>query len=469
MIITYVISPYFNIGKHFGGPGNDGYIELARNIVQGEGFVFEPEGSPPIHRPPAYAFFLIPIAVLPDFLHRAGVIILNSLFFGGTAFLLYKFSLKFFDRHLVLISLLIFIFNPWVLWCIKFPMVAHLQMFLFTALFVLILHLFFQPEESLLKKSFLGSVVLGLVGGISALTHGIMLPLVISLFFILIIIGIIKGRKDWVRLTSFAIVIFFIVVSPWTFRNWQVTGRFIPMVSNPGLLYFSGNAHWGIGTSDLKIDTPEKRDALYRGKVINNIQRILLFAGVDRPYKEVIHFYGLKDLELDAWLNKKAVHHALQNPDKLIRKVVLNSLEFYFPVTFYIFPPNFLSFSQHPLMTRILSDCRTVEVIQSLYYFLLWTFAIFGTGYSIYGRKKIKRCIVLLGAILIIIGSYLPFLVYISYSMYSFSTLPFLSLLSASGILVVKDRFWKDQTPDEVYNEEKFYPGHAPDNKKQAA
>lgn len=444
--ITYIVSPYFNVGKHFGGIDHDGYIEVARNIVQGEGFVFEPGGSPPIHRPPAYAFFLIPIAMLPDFLQRLGVIILNSIFVGGTACLLFKFSAKFFNSRLALISLLIFILNPWVLWYVKNPTVVHIQMFFFTAFFVLILHLFFQPGDSLLKTSIWGSVLLGLVGGISALTHGIMLPLVISVLFVPILLGVIKRRMDWIRLTSFAMVVFFLIVGLWTYRNWQVTGRFIPVVSNTGLLYFAGNAHWGIGTSDLKIDSLEKERTLYQGQGIHDFQRILLFAGVDRPFSEVLHFYGIKDPELDSRLNKKAVHHALQNLDKLVKKFFLNGIEFYFPIVYYIYPPSFLSLSQHPVMTRVLKDCSTVEIIQSLYFFLLWIFAILGIGYSIYSRSKTKDLIILLGVIFIIIGSYLPFLVYVMHSRYAFTTLPFLSLLSASGILLVRDKFWKVKT-----------------------
>ncbi|MCH7624152.1 MAG: glycosyltransferase family 39 protein, partial [Nitrospinae bacterium] len=326
-VILYIIGPFFNLAGDFCGQDHDGYIELARNLVHGEGYVFEPGGAPSIHRPPAFPFFLIPAAVLPDFLQQLGVIILNSAFLGGSAFLLYKFAIQFFNFQLALISVVVLVLNPWLLWLIKNPTVPIFQMFITTAFIALILHLFFRPEE-LKKKSSLGSgVALGLVGGILALTHGVMLPIVFTVFVFFFIAGWFKKKRAWLKMTSMALVVLLLVVAPWTFRNWLVTDRFIPVTGNVGIAYFLGNAHWELGEPDPTLDLPKDESALFHKKT-----RALLFAGIDRPYTEVLQFFGMRDPDLDAEVTQKAIHHVLENPGWFVKKIFLNGLEFYFPV-----------------------------------------------------------------------------------------------------------------------------------------
>jgi len=436
VIILYIIGPFFNLAGNFGGQGHDGYIELARNLVHGEGYVFEPGGAPSIHRPPAFPFFLIPVAVLPESLQQLGVIILNAAFLSGSAFLLYKFAIKYFNPRLALISVGVLVLNPWVLWSLKNPNTPIFQMFIVTAFGALILHHFFPPEE-LKKKSIFGSgVALGLVGAILALTHGAMLPTVITVFGFCFIVGWVKKQGAWMKMTSLALVVLLLAVAPWTYRNWLVTGRFVPVAGNTGLAYYLGNAHWELGEPDPTLDLPKDDSVLFHEKT-----RVLLFMGIDRPQHEILQFFGIRDPDLDAQLTQKAIHHALENPDLLIKKIFLNGLEFYFPVFYCLAPPDPHPMSKHSLVTRISEDCRKDIILESAYFLFLWILAGIGTANAFIKRHKTTHCVILMGIIFLIAFPYFPFVSYIGHSLYTFSTLPFLAILSTSGILCVWNRF----------------------------
>jgi len=76
--ISFVVRPMMQIERPFGGEPYDGYIELAQNLVAGNGYVFEPGGSKVFHRPPLYPVMLIPGVLLPQSFWKTYVALLNS-------------------------------------------------------------------------------------------------------------------------------------------------------------------------------------------------------------------------------------------------------------------------------------------------------------------------------------------------------------------------------------------------------
>ena len=429
VLILFIIGPIFNLAGNFGGQGHDGYIELARNLVRGEGYVFEPGGAPSIHRPPAFPFILIPVALLPEFLQQIVVIILNSVFLSGTALLLYKYALRYFNNQVALISVTVLVLNPWILWVIKNPMTPIFQMFLVTSFTALILHNFSRPVEYVNKSPLGSGVALGVVGASLALTHGVMLPIVFAVLVCFFIAGCFKKQKRRFKMTSLALVVLLLTVSPWTYRNLLVTDRFVPVVASTGLAYYLGNAHWELGEPDPALNLPKDEYASF-----HVLKRALLFAGVDRPLSEVVQYYGIKDPDLEAQLTKNAVRHVLENPSRFVKKIFFNGIEFYFPVFYCLAVPDTDPTSKHSLATRLFSGCRKDKILESFYFLLLWVFAGIGVVNAFVEKNKKSYYLVLLGIILIICFPYFPFLTFIGHSLYTFSTLPFLSILTASGI-----------------------------------
>ena len=82
LAISFVVRPMMQIERPFGGEPYDGYIELAQNLVAGNGYVSEPGGPKVFHRPPLYPVMLIPGVLLPQSLWRSYVALLNSALVG---------------------------------------------------------------------------------------------------------------------------------------------------------------------------------------------------------------------------------------------------------------------------------------------------------------------------------------------------------------------------------------------------
>src|SRR5687767_9005527 len=79
LLVLPFLRSRLGIDDALGGRPHDGYVEIARNLASGHGFVFEPNGAPVFHRPPLYPGLLAPIMLLPESWHRALVTLLDVL------------------------------------------------------------------------------------------------------------------------------------------------------------------------------------------------------------------------------------------------------------------------------------------------------------------------------------------------------------------------------------------------------
>ena len=70
LIMVQVVRPLLKIDRPLGGEAYDGYLELAQNLVAGNGYVFEPGGHKVFHRPPLFPALLVPGMFLPEAAHR---------------------------------------------------------------------------------------------------------------------------------------------------------------------------------------------------------------------------------------------------------------------------------------------------------------------------------------------------------------------------------------------------------------
>lgn len=118
LIILFVISPVTGLSKNFGA-GNDGYIQLARSLAAGDGYVFEKDGPPVFHRPPMYPLLLVPVALFPENLQRYIIIIPQSILVGLIGMMIFKIAGQLYNQNVAKIALLLFLVNPWVYWNAK--------------------------------------------------------------------------------------------------------------------------------------------------------------------------------------------------------------------------------------------------------------------------------------------------------------------------------------------------------------
>ena len=412
--ILFVVSPLTGLSKDF-GKANDGYIQLAENLGDGNGYVFEKDGPAVFHRPPLYPFLLVPVMQLPVSLQRLALVVLQSLMVGCIGAFIFKIGKRLFNLSVSRIALILFLLNPWVYWNAKNPMTAILQMLLYILFVTLIgselLIVLNRMDRPLGKcKLWAKRLAIGIVAAALALAHGAMLAVGLILLFALFIIAIIKRNIPTVKTSIIAGVLMVALIAPWTYRNWAVFERFIPVAGNSGMGYFNGIIHWS-----CTDEHPQRKGETH-------IDACLRLAGIEGTEKSHVHWKGLKDIELEDEVNRKAIEHMREHPSAFVKKVMLNSVEYYFPAFTYPF-----------LAVKGLS---AENLALTVFHLVLWILAIVG----IWRAKKENLLLsagLLLSGIFLYAVWYFPFSTFIGHSLYTIGTIPFLSILAAKGLGVM--------------------------------
>ena len=185
--ILFVVAPITGLSKNFGA-GNDGYIQLARSLVAGDGYVFKKGGPQVFNRPPLYPIFLVPVALFPEFMQRCVIVIPQSILVGFIGMMTFKIASRLYNRAAATVALLLFLVNPWVYWNAKNPMTPILQTFLYLifAYFsaVELFEIFNLAGRRAKSQVWLHGFIIGVFGAGLALTHAAMLPVVFGFIFL---------------------------------------------------------------------------------------------------------------------------------------------------------------------------------------------------------------------------------------------------------------------------------------------
>lgn len=418
LFVIFVLPPLTGLSKWFGGDGHDGYLEIANNIIRGNGFVFEPGGVPVFHRPPFYPLLISPLTLLSKGLQRPCLVLIQSIMVGGIASLIFGIAKYLFGPSTAEKAFIIFILNPWVYWNAKNPMTPITQGLLYTLLVVwagsellTILGRYSVPASK--TKLWSKRLAMGIVATALALTHGAMLAVNIVLLFILFIAGIARRNYQATKTSIIAGVIMVTLIAPWTYRNWVEFHRFIPIAGGSGLAYFNGNVHWEGITQE-----PQRKGEGY-------IDASLRVAGIEGTEAAHTHWKGLKDIELEDKINEKMIEDLRTHPGAFMKKVLLNAVEYYFPMFTY------------PYLS--VKYFNTEKLAITIFHSILWTLALIGIRQGKKGNMSWSSEGLMLTAIVLYAIWYLPFATFIGHSLYTFGTIPFLSILAAKGVGSLKN------------------------------
>ncbi len=421
-VVLFAIVPLTGISEHFYGPTYDGYIEIASALVRGHGFVFEPGGAPVLHRPPLYPLLLAPLTLLPAPAVRPALVVWQSAMLGGIAALVFWIARRSFGPRVASFSVLLLWTDPFLFWVVKNPMSVVLQGLLSTALVAGVTSLARNaapaPESAGRRPRWREGLWIGGIAGGLALTHGAMLTSALVLLAASLVIAIRCADRALLACLGAAALAGVAVLAPWTLRNWIAFDRLVPVAGNAGYAYFLGNAYWDRddpcagGTTDIKAAA-------------------LRLAGVDRTVEEVDHFYGIRDADLDADLNRRMVRDVLGAPLLFARKVALNAAELYLPLT------RVLYMSSVPAADKARCPYPRGEMLilgaMSLYHLGLWVLALAPFAAARYdpGERRARALLLLCVASLVL--PYLPFLPFRQLGQYVFHTIPVLAILAASA------------------------------------
>ncbi|MGN6387620.1 MAG: hypothetical protein ACTHMT_15425 [Verrucomicrobiota bacterium] len=423
LTITYLIRPWMGIDLALGNDAYDGYLQLAQNLLRGFGYVFEPGGHKVFHRPPVYPVLLMPGALLPEVWARIYVAALNSLLLAFAGHFTRKLASEVFNGKTGIIAWAILGFNPFILWSVKNPMAPICQ----TLAFVLVLfccwrilvRIGFKPPYAHADWERRQTPAFGLklwIGSLACflgavLCHGTMLADAGLLLGGLALFAAKHGKwRSFAKICALGVAVL-IGIAPWTWRNYKVTGIFIPVVGNSGLAYFAGNGHWGIGKPGPFIGEDPRMTALRHAGYY------------PEDFSEMLEFYGLSDIRWEKEFNKRFVEDAKAHPELLLKKIGLNALEYYFPLIYQFFPPP-------NSYIRVERDA----VPLTLYHLVLVLLGCTGLAYLLRRKEGRIYAVLLLFCWAIYAVPYFPFLSFVGHGLYTFGTIPVLAIAVGVGI-----------------------------------
>ncbi len=236
-------------------PETSYYGHLALSIARGFGFRFFAGASPVLWRGPAYPYFLAGIYRLTHE-SQAAVVLCQLLLDALSCALVFALAARLLPRRKALLCAGLYCVYPFSAYYVARLMPETL----FTAVLLLSVTLWLRIQTS---PGTLRCMLAGVLLGLLALCRPVMLafPLVVAvhLFFTW------GGRTPSVRWKIVLLILCTAAtISPWTYRNYALTGRFIPVTTGGGWNLWVGNYVPADGR-DFDELSGERLDRLKRG------------------------------------------------------------------------------------------------------------------------------------------------------------------------------------------------------------
>lgn len=272
--LVFFLTVFNSFSQKYGWEGDDNYDEIALNVLNGEGYRVHPETPPNTVRPPLYTLFLIIVfAVVGS--ERWKVFTAQALLQTLVCYLVYRLGKRFTNSESAAkLAALLFALYP--------QSMLYSSMYMTETLFsfLIIVSVWFYLDVSE-THSASRSMLLGVVLGLAALTR----PVALLLFVPIVLLYFLRAKRSadnlrWVSRNVILIILFTgAAISPWTVRNYAVTGKFIPVSSRGAHFLYSNTI---TGSEEERADQiekfgkadnsdPEGRDSTYLAMAVSNI------------------------------------------------------------------------------------------------------------------------------------------------------------------------------------------------------
>lgn len=209
-----------------------GYENIANNLLNGKGFVFENPDQPTVRRAPFFPIIVAGVYRITGGSSNA-VRIMQIILDLGTILLLYIIGSQFFSKQVGMIAAGVWAFYlPAIAVCTVLITETFLA-FLSTLTLLLLL-------KGMNDQNRKYSIILGVVIGLGILTRPTALLLIpfLGLVFLLIHKQFFKQHS---RFLVRAFLIALLTISPWTIRNFVVFKAFVPVAFGGGQALYTGN------------------------------------------------------------------------------------------------------------------------------------------------------------------------------------------------------------------------------------
>lgn len=287
----------------------DGHWEIARNVLRGNGFVFDPKATSTsmtgsLKREPVYVLFLVAgMKLFGENVNWLGLS--QSLVNSFTCVLVFFIAARVFSRKVGLLACIIYSVAPFAYWYLSRIAYETVSAFLVSLLTMAMVVMFEKP-------SYWKALSLGLLLGLTTLCRATFLwfPLLLLPVFVY------RFRSKIAQALRHAIVVIvacLVVLTPWMIRNYIASNQIVPITTMGGISYFIGNAT--MENYSLWSNTPGHAADLKGARIW---QETLKVVGVSNP--------GLPNAQLEALtdqqLRKEAVQDVLANPVRFAWKLL---------------------------------------------------------------------------------------------------------------------------------------------------
>jgi len=296
----------------------DGYELIAQNLLEGRGYRMYPDTSETLIRTPGFVVILAGIFAIAGKSLMA-VKAVNLLFSLATGWLLYKLASKLTGSWLIaLIASVIYLLYPGTV--IAESRGGSESVFTFSI--VLFMSLFYRALDTLRYRDF------ALAG--AALGFGLLVKSAIALALpVLFLYSVVRKRSRaslWrlACLFSTKALVAFLVLSPWVIRNYKLTGKFIPTMTQGGLAAFQG-----LYVVEHRSSGMQHHELLSAAAAEQ--ERIADAMGVRVQHGFYPQFYSaIDEVRYYRALGKKAIAEYRRSPVLLLRVVLYNLWGFWF-------------------------------------------------------------------------------------------------------------------------------------------
>jgi 4-amino-4-deoxy-L-arabinose transferase-like glycosyltransferase len=290
--------------------------EMGKSIAHGQGFT--PFGTLIQRRAPLYPLMIGGIySLFGD--QSTLVLVAQCLLLAGTCVLVFLIGRRVFNERTGVIAAFICASNPMLLRYVSDLQLETLLTFLFTLMVWLSIRFYARP-------TLLGGVLVGTSAGLAALTKAVALPYPFVFGACVIAIWMVRQRRGQLSSVPWAATILmvaatFIVIGPWTIRNYVATGgHFVLLSSGTSDAFLRGYIF-----SKPEYATLRLPPYVYAENESNDLFRSLSRAAGTEWQKD--------DYETDQILNRAATQQLLASPGEFARKFGTGLLTFWYEMT----------------------------------------------------------------------------------------------------------------------------------------
>jgi 4-amino-4-deoxy-L-arabinose transferase-like glycosyltransferase len=221
-VFSFGVSPGISVSHHV-VLDPDQHGSLAYGILKNHSFSYYPDPQPTVERGPAYPALIALVLVISNGWWPYSVQAAQCVMAALTCLMAYWVSRALWSRRAAAFVALAVAVHPMLVWYTSRIWIETTAAFLFTSIVAASLSLALRPNAA--RATLLGVVLAA--GSLCKGTFLIFVPLVPALLYWSM------GKQ---QLRSLAVVFATAValISPWTFRNWMLTGEFIPVHARAG-------------------------------------------------------------------------------------------------------------------------------------------------------------------------------------------------------------------------------------------